>query len=91
MPNLRLGFLAKEAAKQRFRGFNLTLPAIPAGSATPLRGLRPQMMQAQSSVAQVATVGSSLAGGARASVLGGTAAPSAPPPQPASEIGRAHV
>lgn len=84
MPNLWLGFLAKEAAKQRFRGFNITLPAIPAGSATPLRGLRPQMMRAQSSVAQVATVGSSLAGAARASVLGGSGAPSPPPPPPAS-------
>ncbi len=31
MPNLQLGAMAKEAAKQRFRSFNLTLPAVRQG------------------------------------------------------------
>jgi len=43
MPNLNLGALAKETAKTKFRGFNLTLPAGP--QRPPLYTLNGQMVQ----------------------------------------------
>ncbi len=65
MPNLMLGSLAKEVAKTRFRGFNITLPAI-----VPYSG--PTLHAASQQTAQTANIQQSqLATGAGGSRLAG--------------------
>lgn len=84
MPNLMLGFAAKEVAKARFRAFHITLPGIPAASQATLRSMiqqTPQLAQSSTSnVHTVALVGSSSSGSSAASNPPPTATPMQFPP-----------
>lgn len=80
MPNLMLGYLAKEAAKLRFRSFDITLPTLASGGAPPFTGVRPQLMQlARRSPVAGAPVAAAVAGTVSRLIGGGVAAPAPAP------------
>ncbi len=89
MPNLTLGAIAKEAAKLRFRSFNITLPGPQQGTRLTIHTLPGQTLlqsSLQGAAITVAGVGSRLQGvlglGSSSSPAGG----SAPPPATATPM-----
>ena len=81
MPNLLLGNFAKEAAKVRFRSFNITLPAITPAATTTVRtsGLAGQQTQFQTSNLGLGG-GASRLSNAGMKASGSSAGSSSPPP-----------